>query len=96
MLHLESRHTAIIRAILEHYVPGHPINAFGSRVTGTHHPASDLDLVIMSTTPVPFATLTRLREAFADSELPFCVDIVDWSALTPAFRLCIQQQAVPF
>lgn len=94
MLHLEPHHAAIIRSILDHHVPGHRIIAFGSRVAGTHRPASDLDLAIMTTTPLPFATITMLREAFADSELPFSVDIVDWSTLSPDFRQRIEQHGV--
>lgn len=96
MLHLEPHHATVVRAILDHHVPGHLITAFGSRVTGTHRPVSDLDLVIMTTTPLPFATLTMLREAFADSELPFSADIVDWSTLSPDFRRRIQQHGVSF
>lgn len=96
MPHLEPQHLAVVHAILDRHVPGLDVQAFGSRVAGTHCPASDLDLVLMTTTALPFATMTSLREAFVDSDLPFPVDVVDWSTLSAEFRRVIQEQAVPF
>lgn len=42
-----SRAIAAIQAILEKFVPGTEVHAFGSRVLGTSRRHSDLDLVIL-------------------------------------------------
>ena len=38
---------------------------------------------------LPLDRLAALREAFAESELPIRVDLVDWHALSEAFRTII-------
>lgn len=39
--------------------------------------SSGLDIGVLPTGPVPSDTLARLRETFADSTLPYEVDVVD-------------------
>jgi hypothetical protein len=62
--------------------------AYGSRVHGTHHEASDLDLVLRmpNAAPCPPGLLDTLREAFSDSNLPILVQAVDWARIPPSFR----------
>jgi predicted nucleotidyltransferase len=58
---------------------------FGSRTGPTHRPASDVDLLLDSEVSIPLSTLARLKEAFEESHLPFRVDVVLRSALSPTF-----------
>ena len=37
---------------------------------------------------------TELRDAFSESDLPFLVDVLDWSGLSEAFRLRVGETAV--
>lgn len=77
--------------ILELQLPGYEVWAFGSRVTGSAKPFSDLDLVIRTEQPLTFEQMATLKEAFDDSDLTIRVDLVDWAATGAAFREIIQQ-----
>lgn len=90
MLDLQTEHLAEVRRILRLHVPGRTVRAFGSRVTGTAKPFSDLDLVVMGEVPLNFRQLAALKDAFADSNLPFRVDVVDWAATGEAFQKIIE------
>ena len=82
-------HWAIVKAILQKHVADREIWAFGSRTKGTAKPYSDLDLVIMGDAPLSLAVSAALGEAFAESELPWRVDVVDWATTSESFRKII-------
>lgn len=92
MLELTPEELTEVRRILQRYVPDRPVHAFGSRVTGNAKPFSDLDLAIMGETPLDFRQLSALKDAFAESNLPFRVDVVDWAATKEAFRKIIERK----
>jgi len=77
--------------ILKRHVPDYAVWAFGSRVTGKAKPYSDLDLAIITETPLTLSALALLNEAFAESNLTIRVDIVDWAATGEAFHRIIRQ-----
>lgn len=79
MLDLAPEHLAEIRRIHQFYVPGRTVRAFGSRVQGNAKPFSDLDLAVMGEEPLDFRQLVAMKDAFAESNLPFRVDMVDWA-----------------
>ncbi len=83
-----------IRAIVERFVPGVEIWAFGSRVTGTAGKHSDLDIVLLTSEPLDIGLLADLKEAFSESELPFRVDVADWAATDAKFREIITRRHV--
>jgi predicted nucleotidyltransferase len=66
--------------------------AFGSRVTGTAHDGSDLDLVIRTSdgSKLPLTTLGRLREDLSESNIPILVDLLDWARLPESFHRNIE------
>ena len=76
----------IVRDILKRHVPGREVWAFGSRVTGKAKPYSDLDLVVMGETSLALSVSAALSHDFSESDLPFKVDVVDWSTTSPRFR----------
>lgn len=84
-----------LERILNQFVPNAEVWAYGSRVDGSGHELSDLDLVIRhpaeSKAPAGLV-LAKLREAFSESNLPFLVDAHDWSTLPPPFRANIEAQ----
>lgn len=90
MLDLAPQHLDLVRRLVARHVPGLEVRAFGSRVTGRARPTSDLDLALMSTEPLDLLVLADLREAFSESDLPMRVDVVDWSAISPAFQRIIE------
>lgn len=93
-LDIQSEELAIIKSILQQFVPNYPVWAFGSRVKGTARPYSDLDLVIMTETPLTFLERDNLKEAFSESDLVWKVDIIDWASTSEEFRQIIQKKYV--
>jgi predicted nucleotidyltransferase len=91
---LNPRDLEIVRAILRDHVPDREVWAFGSRVTGRAKPFSDLDLVIIGEQPLSSAVVGNLVGAFDESDLPFKVDLVDWSTTTDSFRKLIEVDRV--
>lgn len=84
----------IIRAILRAHAPDRIVWAFGSRATGRAKQYSDLDLAINGGKPLGIDLAAQLAEAFAESDLPYKVDIVDWSAASERFRKAIERDRV--
>ena len=86
---LQPRHRAMLDEILGRVLPPTAeVWAYGSRVTGEAHEASDLDLVIRGSNlePLPIQRLSFLREMLSESNLPILVDIHDWATLPVSFH----------
>lgn len=88
MLNLNPTDLAILQSILKQYVPNSIVWAFGSRVKGTAHEGSDLDLVIINPADerILQENLSEMREALSESDLPFLVDVLDWAEIPEKFR----------
>lgn len=87
-------HWAIVRDILQRHVPQYAVWAFGSRAKWTAKEYSDLDLAIITDSPLPLATSAALAEEFSESDLPWKVDIVDWAETSETFRKIIERDRV--
>ncbi|WP_295937342.1 restriction endonuclease subunit S [uncultured Xanthomonas sp.] len=87
-------HWAIVRDILQRHVPQYAVWAFGSRAKWTAKEFSDLDLAIITDSPLPLATSAALAEDFSESDLPWRVDIVDWAETSETFRKIIERDRV--
>ena len=87
-------HWAIVRDILQRHVPQYAVWAFGSRAKWTAKEYSDLDLAIITESPLPLATSAALAEDFSESDLPWKVDIVDWAETSEKFRQIIERDRV--
>ena len=82
-----------VLGILQAYIPGVEVRAFGSRVHGrTIKRFSDLDLAVITETPLPASLMAELKDAFTESDLPFKVDIVDWAVTNERFRVVVQKE----
>jgi len=81
-----------VTRILAVHVPDCEVRAFGSRVTWTAKDYSDLDLVVVGERALDLGTLSRLKEAFEESDLPFRVEVLDWHAIGSAFRKVIEKR----
>ena len=91
---IRPEHWVIVREILRRQVPDCEVWAFGSRARKTSKPYSDLDLAVISKTPLSLQTSGALSADFADSDLPFKVDVVDWATTSSSFRTVIAQDKV--
>lgn len=94
MLDLAPHHLKIVEGILRDHLPTHIVWAFGSRTKATARKHSDLDIAIISETPLSFTQLGAIQEAFSDSDLPFRVDVVDWATAAPGFRAIVERDRV--
>ncbi len=75
----------IILDLLQLYLPDTVVWAYGSRMRGTANAKSDLDLVVFAG-PEKKLQVFSLKEAFEESNLPFRVDLFDWSELPENFK----------
>ena len=90
MIDLTPEQMETVRSILMAQVPGVEVRVFGSRVLGTAREHADLDLALVSGKPLEWREIEALKDAFADSDLPFMVDILDWNTLSESFRSAIE------
>jgi predicted nucleotidyltransferase len=82
----------LVCKILHAHVPELEVWAYGSRVHGENlKPFSDLDLALITSAPLDAYRLTRLKDAFVESALPFKVDLLDWSTTDEKFQQKIKQ-----
>ena len=91
---IEPHEWAELSSILSARLPGCKVWAFGSRATGRRVKRfSDLDLLIEGES-LSFREMALLNEELDESRLPFKVDIVDLSSITPEFRARIEPEMV--
>lgn len=85
-----------IVALMAQHLPGIKARAYGSRVTGRAHDASDLDLALMTpdAQPIPFSQLEDFRQAVSDSPIPILVDARDGARLPKSFHIEIEKAFV--
>ena len=94
LIDLQPDHWAIVREILQRNVPQYEVWAFGSRATRTAKKFSDLDLAIITDTPLSLDVSASLSNDFSESDLPWKVDVVDWATTSESFRNIIEQAKV--
>ena len=94
LVDLRPDHWAIVRNVLWEHVPDREVLAFGSRATWTARTYSDLDLAILGDDPLTLNASSSLAEAFAESDLPFKVDVVEWARIEDTFRSKIRRDGV--
>ena len=93
-LHLAPAHLSIVQAILAEQLPQARVLAFGSRAAGTPRKYSDLDLAIIQPEPLTLRVISRLKIAFEDSDLPICVDVIDWNQADREFKAMVVKQGM--
>jgi type I restriction enzyme, S subunit len=82
-----------LSALLRRFLPGVAVWAYGSRVKWTARPNSDLDLVAFAT-PTQRPQVAELKDALAESNLPFPVDLHVWDDVPERFREIIRKEYV--
>ena len=94
LLDMRPEHWALVRDILRRQLPQHEVWAFGSRARQAAKPYSDLDLAVITDAPLGLSVSAALTDAFAESDLPWRVDVVDWATTDEAFRRIIERDKV--
>ena len=80
-----------IMSLLAMHLPHTQAWAYGSRVRWTARPESDLDLVVFAK-PEQARSVSDLREALEESNLPFRVDLFVWDEVPENFRRGIERE----
>lgn len=83
----------LLLALLRRFIPGVAVWAFGSRVKWTARPNSDLDLVVF-TAPKQKPLVSELKDAIAESNIPFMVDLHVWDEIPERFHDIIRKEYV--
>lgn len=91
-LNFEEDHLKKVKQILRMHVPECEVRVFGSRLNGQASEYSDLDLAIISQQQLSWSRLEKLKEAFASSDLPIIIDVMDWHSISQSFREQINRQ----
>ncbi len=97
VLLLPARHAEQLRRLIAAHLPQEEIWAYGSRVAGTAHDTSDLDLVVRHPADLKVqqgSAFWDLKEALSESNLPFLVELFDWARLPAAFWDNIARQHI--
>ena len=95
-LDMQPQHLALLRELLHQHLPQVEVWAYGSRVNGDGHEASDLDLVVRHPADPKQETpaLWEVKEALVESKLPIRVDVVDWAHIPASFHREIERAYV--
>lgn len=74
--------------LLHAHLPAVTAWAYGSRVNGDAHEASDLDLVLRTPdlSPIPLEDLDAFLQALQQSNIPIVIEARDWARLPPPFH----------
>jgi len=67
---------------------------FGSCATGLTRPSSDIDVAIEPLEGSTPGSLANLRERLEESDVPYDVDVIDLSAVSPEFAHRIRHEGV--
>lgn len=91
MIDIEEKYLAEIRWILSEQAPDCEVRAFGSRIEGNAEKYSDLDLVLVGNEKLSWRKIESLKDAFAASDLPMIVDVIDWYTLSDEFKAVVEK-----
>lgn len=91
-LQLPATYMAMLRPLLQQHVPQAEVWAYGSRVSGEHYEASDLDLVVRNPSDLKQVTdgIWDLQDALIASDIPIQVQVVDWARIPASFHAEIE------
>ncbi len=94
MIMLTDSERSTLEEIVKNYAVDQPYRmvVFGSRATGQAKKYSDLDIALIGQSPVPNQVMAYLGEALDNSNLPYTVDIIDFTKASPRLQSQIQQQ----
>ena len=91
MIDIEEKYLAEIQRILNEQAPDCEVRAFGSRLEGNADKYSDLDLVLVGNEKLNWQKVELLKDAFAASDLPMTVDLIDWHTISDEFKAVIEK-----
>ena len=99
MLDLRDTDKLALQRIASKTLPkGTIIWAYGSRVKGTSHDTSDLDLVVHFPNSISSLDATTIlanfKESLQESNIPILIQVLDWDRIPESFQQNIKQNFV--
>lgn len=76
----------LIQLAEKHFSTSIEIWVYGSRINGTSHSASDLDLVVKDDQDFHWEEFTNFEEAIRESNIPILIDLKLWSRIPDNFQ----------
>lgn len=67
---------------------------FGSRANNKARKFSDIDIGLEADNQINFETIGQIKQAFEESDLPYNVDIVEFSKLPKKFKKVAQKNII--
>ena len=89
MIELDPQYLKEVKKILARHAPECQARIFGSRVNGGSRKYSDLDIALVCKNKIDWRVIEQIKQAFSESNLPFCVDVLDWNSITDEFKKVI-------
>ena len=90
---LETEQLETVQRIVGLHFEGLEVWAYGARVTGVDlTPDTQLELAVITDKPLSFEAMTAVEKAFAESGLPFGVDVIDWVKLPESLQKQIKKE----
>lgn len=87
----------MIKDIVRKHLPSTEYKAFlfGSRVAGNHRKFSDVDLGILGNKPIPSDVFFNLQQDLEDSDIPYIVELLDFSSVAESFKSKALTNTIP-
>jgi len=89
MIQISENEREIVNDIISQLALDCDVLIFGSRYYGKARKYSDLDLAFIGPGKLGLQRCFQLEDAFAESDLPYRVDVLDYNAISPEFRAII-------
>ena len=92
-LNLPYRYRRQVENVFRLITPYAEVWAYGSRLRGTNHHSSDLDVVLRGPElePIPVNDFQMLRTIFDESNMPLIIDLHDWARIPESFHREIER-----
>ena len=84
-----------LKGTLQHHLPaGYKAFIFGSRAQGTSRSYSDVDLGILGKDKLPTSKIASIKNELEDTNLPYRVDLIDFTTVTDKFKNSAMRKVV--
>lgn len=90
MIYMDPKHLKMVKDILNKYP--YTFYVYGSRVKGSLHKNSDLDICFVD--QIPYNIQSHIEEEFEESDLPFQVDLSDFNLMSKEFQELIKNDLI--
>lgn len=85
-----------VRKLIGEKLVNFPVKVYliGSSATGGANPHSDIDVVVERLDAAPDTLIMDLRVALEESDIPFFVDVFDYTRLNKLYRQKVKEEGV--